>query len=39
MVDEEQTEHLDMLTEQLALTLQMGADGFTNLNTLISAAL
>ena len=33
MVDEEQTEHLDMLTEQLALTLQMGADGFTNLNT------
>ena len=33
MVDEEQTEHLDMLAEQLALTLQMGADGFTNLNT------
>ena len=33
MVDEEQTEHLDMLTEQLALTLQMGADSFTNLNT------
>ena len=33
MVDEEEAEHLDLLPKQLSLTLQVGADSLTNLNT------
>ena len=33
MVNEEKTEYLNLLAKQLTFTLQVGADGLTNLNT------